>query len=161
GGDFAVEEFAVWSFVDEFGAGEDAGQGVVVARGDGIELVVMATRAGDSQAEEGTTDGIDAIFPFIGFYVEAVAIVVFGPEADKPERGQILGPGVFDFVGRKLEDDKAVVTEVRIESVDGPFTILEGVRIGVLSVVPNLMRMVFGIAGQREPEAGHAFAESR
>ena len=43
------------------GVPEDAGDGIVVLRGDRIELVIVATGAGGSQAQKGAGKGIHTI----------------------------------------------------------------------------------------------------
>ena len=46
---------------------EEAGEGVVVGGGDGVELMVVAAGAGDGEAEEGFGKGIDHVVDAVGF----------------------------------------------------------------------------------------------
>jgi hypothetical protein len=70
------------------GAGEDAGQRVVVVGGDRVELVVVAAGAGDRQPQEGAGDGVDALLPLLGddvlddVLVELEFLPVGGTELD-------------------------------------------------------------------------------
>ncbi len=51
---------------DELGAGDDAGECVVITRGDRIELMIVTAGTGDGQAQQAARDGIDAFIPFVG-----------------------------------------------------------------------------------------------
>ena len=64
---------------------ENSVEPVVILRWDGIIFVIVAAGAGDGQAKRGAADGIDAVFPFVGHDVEAIAAVVFGAEAEEAE----------------------------------------------------------------------------
>ena len=55
------------------GAGEHAGQGVVVVRRDRVELVVVAAGAGDGQAEQAAADRVDAVVPLVGHHLRGRA----------------------------------------------------------------------------------------
>src|SRR5579871_3136057 len=44
-----------------FGAGEYAGEGVIVCGRDGIELVIVAARATDCEGQHRTADGVDLL----------------------------------------------------------------------------------------------------
>src|SRR5688572_10189618 len=53
-----------------------------------------------------------------------------------------------------------VVGEVFVEGVDDPLSVFVGVGVEVLGVAADLVGLVFGVAGEGEPEAGEALAES-
>ena len=63
----------------QFGACEDAEQRIVVLGWDGIEFMIVALGAGDGEAEESTSGGIDAIVLELGAEgIEAEAGFGFG-----------------------------------------------------------------------------------
>ena len=68
------------------GRGKDAVEGVIVRRWNRVELMVMATGAGDREPEEGLRRGVDALVNGIILIIEALAD---GDEAEGRE------PGVF------------------------------------------------------------------
>ena len=95
--------------IHHFGAGEDAGECVVVALGDRLELVIVATGASDGEAEHRARDGIDAILPFIGHHFNAVTIVIFRAEAKETYYEAVLFiSGVLNVV----EADEVPVCEL-------------------------------------------------
>ena len=139
-------------------AGENAGEAVVVALGDRLELVVVAPRASDCEPQHGAPDGVHAIFPFVSHHVEAVAIVIFGAEPNEAERRQVFGTGI-ELIGSELKLDELIVRQIAVEGLDDPLAVFVGVRIKEFCVVADLVRLVFGVTRERKPEAGHAFAE--
>src|SRR4029079_15105390 len=64
------------------GAGEDAVEGVVVARGERVELVVVAPRAGDGAAQHGTAQVVDRVLERQVVFARAIA-------AEAPRDGQV------------------------------------------------------------------------
>src|SRR5262245_18716614 len=92
----------VGHLVNHLETGKDTGECVVVLLSDRIELVVMAARAGDGQTEHGARDRNNTVFPFVGHYVDAIAIVVLWPQAEKSERCQVLRLSTVNLVGSKL-----------------------------------------------------------
>ena len=56
---------------------QDAVEGVVVFGGDGIEFVIVAAGAGDSEALEGFCQGVDLVVDDVGAdFGELVAVIV-------------------------------------------------------------------------------------
>src|SRR6185503_7393591 len=53
------------------------------------------------------------------------------------------------------------VGQVAVVRVDDPFAILEGVRVKEFRVLANLVGLVLRVTRQRQPQAGHPFAEPR
>ena len=54
-----------WKILQD-GVAKDAGNGVVVFRCDGVELVVVAAGTGHGEAEQATGEGIDAVGECLG-----------------------------------------------------------------------------------------------
>jgi hypothetical protein len=110
------------------GAGEDAAEGVVVALGDGIVLVIVAAGAGGGDAEEAAGDHVDAIVAFVGAGLGRLGdAVVPGAEAEQAEGAEVL----FFFgqeVAGHLRFDEEVVGHVVVEGLDDPVAIAPGVR---------------------------------
>ena len=61
---------------------EDAGQGVVVSRGKGIELVIVAARAGNGLPEEGAPDSVNLVINDIRVEL-SLDVVLQGPGTDR------------------------------------------------------------------------------
>ena len=141
--------------------GEDAVQRIIVGRGDRVELVVVATRAGDRQAEEGLGRGVDALVDRVVDVVEALAD---GDEAEGREAG-VVGLDVRELVGGELLDHEAVVGFVGVERVDdviavGPGEGVAVVLVEALALVDRQAARV-GVAGRIEPVAAPALAVVR
>src|SRR5687768_10891968 len=66
----------------------------------------------------------------------------------------------IEIVSGKLVFQELVVGQIVVETVDDPLAVFVGVGIKELGIVTDLVRLVFSVAGEREPEARHAFAES-
>ena len=148
--------------------GEDTVEGVVVLGGDGIEFVVVATGAGDGEAEEGFRGHVDAVVDdVVGITVEFVAE---RKETQGSERALIdggLAAGILGFrflygldeeaVGGELFDDELVVRFVAVEGVDDVVAVGPGV--GVAEVFAAFgVALGVGVAGNIEPVTAPAFA---
>ena len=150
---------ATGHLVDHLRAREHSGQPVVILARDGVELVVVTARAGDRQTEESARHRVHAILPFIRHHLDAVAIVVLGAETKEAECDQVVG--AFQLVRSELQSDEFIVRQIAIERRDDPVAILVGVRIKELRVGADLMRLILGIARERQPQARHPFTKAR
>ena len=132
---------------------EDAVERVVVRLRDGVELVVVAPRAGDGEAHEAAADDVDAVVDDVGLVVEEAA-----SEGEKAERG--VWDGVFrrgDLVPGDLLDDELVVRQVGIQRGDDPVAV--GVAVGEIArLVAGEVALGVGVARHVEPVAAPAFA---
>ena len=141
--------------------GEDAVQGIVVLDRDRVELVVMAARAGDGQAEEGLGRRVDALIDGVMDVVEALAD---GDEAEGGEAG-IVGRDVGDAVGGELLDDELVVRLVLVHRVDDVVAVGPGVGVAVVAeeavALVDLQAARVGVTRGVEPVTGPAFAVMR
>ena len=142
------------------GGCEDAGHRVVVPLGDRVELVVVASGAGDGGGEQSLGDRIDLfvddVEPELGL---ALLVVSLGPDREVAGRdeipcGVVLGLGVEEITG-ELAGDEAVVRDVVVEGLDHPVAISP--RMGIGDVV--LLAARFRVAGDVEPVATPAFTE--
>ena len=146
-------------------ADEETGERVVVALGDGIELVVVAAGAGDGHAEEGFRHHVEAV-------VHAVALVLADVHgrmhflAEEPEAGAEDGfvaagvgvqAGLRDEVAGEVLDDELVVRHVGVEGADDVVAVVVGVRDDWLELVTARL----GVTDEVEPVACPALAESR
>ncbi len=102
---------------------EDAMEAVIVRRGDGIVLVVVAPRAADGEAEHAARDDVDAVVDDLVFHPEEAA-----PDREKAHRGLVAGPFSLDLVGGELEHQKAVVGQVVVQGRDDPVAVGPGMR---------------------------------
>ena len=136
--------------------GEDAVQRVVVGGRDRVELMVVATGAGDGQAQETLRGGVDALVDGVIVVLEALA------DGDETERGEarVVLREVGEAVGGELLDDELVVRLVGIESIDDVIAVGPGGLEGLDGAVA-LQSLRVGVTGGVEPVAAPAFAVVR
>ena len=88
-------------------AREDSGDRIVVGRGDGIRLVIVAAGAGKSDAKKGSSESIDAFFPFVGdsgfdnLGRKLQLFPVCGAQAEKSQRGIVGWSRFGEQIGRQ------------------------------------------------------------
>ena len=120
-------------------AAEHALHRVEIGLGDGIELVIVALRTADREAQEGPSRHIDTV-------------VVAVPQGMESQCREILAPfGLRQKVGSELQHDEPVVRKITVERVDHPVPVPPGVRQGRVGVSS---RLPVCIAGQIEPVPG-------
>ncbi len=161
GGDLAVAFPVVEAHLPVTAALDEAVQGVVILRRDGVELVVVAPRTGDGQAEKRLAQHVDAV-------VEAVGLVLPNVHrrmdllAQKPEAGaqdRLVEPlrRVQPRLGGQVFDDDLVVRHVGVEGADDVIAVLVGAGDGVVELVAARV----GVAHQVQPVPAPALAEVR
>ena len=94
-------------------AREDAVQRVVILRRDRIELVIVAARAGDRQAEEALRHDVDAVVDDV--VLHSLEPLADREEAERGEVARVLRPG-GELVRRELLRDEDVVRHVVVEA---------------------------------------------
>ena len=170
-GDFSKEGGLVAGVLGFVEIGEDAVERVVIFGGNGVEFVVVATRAGDGEAEEGFAGDVDAVVDDV--VGDSVEFVTKGKETEGGEGALVergLGVGVFSFgfldgrgeeaIGGELFNDELVVGKIAVEGVDDVVPIGPGV--GVTEVLAALgVAFGVGVAGDIEPVAAPTFAVGR
>ncbi len=127
---------------------------VIIFLLDGIELMVMALRALDGDAEDAFADGLHAIehgFHAELFGVDAAFLVDHGVAQEACGDDLVLG-GVGKKIACDLVDDELVVGQVAVERVDHPVAIEPDGALLVLFVAVGI-----GVAGGVEPGAGPFF----
>ena len=141
--------------------GEDTVQGVVILDRDRIELVIVAARAGDGQAQEGLGRGVDALIDGVMDVIEALS------DGDETEGGEtrIVRRDVRNAVGGELLDDELVIRLVFVHRVDDVIAVSPGVGVTVVAEeavsLVDLQAARIGVAGGVEPVTGPAFAVVR
>ncbi len=76
------------------GAGERSGHGIIVGLGDGVELVIVATRAPEGESHRGASEGVDLVVDAVEEELLAVALVqVHRPEGEETGGDEVLGLG--------------------------------------------------------------------
>ena len=143
-------------FVGLFRGGEDAVQAVVVARRDRIELVIVAARAGDSEAHEAAGNDIDAVVDDV--VLVAKKTTAEREEAHRGERRFVVAER--ELVGGELLHEKLVERLVVVERADDVVAIRVGKRKAALGIAHEVALRV-GVARDIEPEAAPAFAVAR
>ena len=140
---------------------EDTCERIVVLLRDRIELVIVAAGAGNRQAQEATSQGVDAIVEFIGSGFSRVGIlVVLGTESKVAECSEISQPfGFVDrhHIGSDLVFDKKVEGHVGIEGLNNPIAI--PVPVGV-RLDAERVRLILGVPRHIEPVAAPSFPVS-
>ena len=141
-------------------AAEDAGHGVVVFHGKGIELVIVTASAGHRLGEHGASDGVDLLVDDVGGKLARIRFLeVLG--AQRQEAGCNKQPGSLGVrirrqqVASHLFDEEAIVGHVGIHGVDDVVAITPGVRKRDV----RFLAARFGIASDVEPVPAPAFAE--
>ena len=112
---------------------EERLEAVEVGLADRVELVVMAPRTADRQAQEDQPgrlgDVVERILAAQALVIEVdhVGIAAIEPRGDECRR--ITGP---ELVARKLQADERVIRQVAIEGLDDPVAIAPGVGPGLV-----------------------------
>jgi hypothetical protein len=142
--------------------GEHAHEPVIVLLRDGVELVVVAARAGHRQPEQPARDRVDALVPVVGREApdhvgrQPLILVVDGRGAEVPERPQVVAARVRHQIRRDLQLDEARVGHVGVDRLDDPVAVAprEGIRlVGRLGG-----RVVLAVAGDVHPVPPPALA---
>ena len=134
---------------------EEGRERVVVGLRDGVELVGMALRAAERQAEPGRAHGVHAIQYVIDarFLGVAAALAVGHVVALEAGRELLLGGRIREEVAGELFEGELVVRSVTVEGFDDPVTprpvVASRIRLEAVGV---------RIAGGVEPPHGHALA---
>ena len=137
------------------GTGQHAVERVVILGRDRIELMVVASGAGDRQAHEAPADDVDPI-------VNHVMDIAHEPaaEREKPERRErSLALFWGKPVGRDLLDQESVVGQVTIKRIDDIVAI--GVGPVKISVLEQNIALGIGIPGDVEPVSPPSLAIAR
>ena len=135
---------------------EDGLQAVIIFLGDGIELVVVAARALDGEAQNSASDGGDHVVQIL---VAEFGIVFFaeahlGVIAQEAGGDQAVVGHLRQFVSRQLFAEESVVRLVLIERADDVIAIAPGV--GAVEIMFEAVGV--GIAGNVEPVTSPALA---
>jgi len=141
---------------------EDPSQRVIIFVGDRVELVGVATGAGDGQAEESPGEHVDPIVERfgagLGFAVGVAAVGPVGrPDGEEPAAGPRLGLLRHQVAGHLLSDE-LVERQVPVETSDHPVAVVP--RVGQGGVVEESTEPV-AVAGHVQPVPAPAFAVMR
>ena len=141
-----------------YDAGEEGLEPVVVLLEDGIELVVVATRALHAETEEDITRRVGDVVQDGGPLPARVAVVVFVDPMPEVARGdQGIGLIGEKFIAGQLLLDEAVVGLVGVERAYDIVAVAPGLRTKVVDAVS----VRIGIAHQIKPMAGPSLAIAR
>ena len=140
-------------FVD---VGKEGLHRIEVFCGEGIELMVVALRAAHGGSEEGAGSGANAFGVILGDVFLVLNTTFFRDLVDTVEGGGdvVFQGGIFEKISGELLGDKLIVGFVLVEGIDDV--------VAVRSDVADLVAVVaggVGIAGEVEPEDGHALAK--
>ena len=126
-------------------AAEDAVEGVVVGRGDGVVFVVVAAGTGDGQPHQAAGDDVDPVVQDVVYVPHVVRA-----EGEKPHRRQ--RPLVFaklQLVRRQLLHDEAVKGAILVERADNVIAV--GVGPGIILLLEEDISLIVRIASHIEP----------
>ncbi len=144
---------------------EIRGQAVIVPGRNGIELVVVTTRAGNGQSQEGLREHVDLVVDAIRFVQGGihrsmgglVQVPPTGPDDRLVEACRRMSPGRPKQIARDVFPHELVVGNIRIEGPDQVIAIPPGVR----DVEVLFMPIGFGEANEVHPVARPAFTVMR
>ena len=78
--------------VSEAAGLENAGQGIVILRRDGVVLVIVTAGAGNGQSEEPARQRIDAVVEFVGQGAGCIGVlVVLRSQTEEAQSGAVAG----------------------------------------------------------------------
>jgi hypothetical protein len=134
---------------------EEGEEAVVIALGDGIELVVVAMSAAKREAEPRDADRIDAIGDVLDaiFLFDDAAFGIDDVIAKETGGNALVERGIGEQVPGDLLGDELVVGEIAVEALDHPVAPAPH-RAGRIVIES----MSVGVAGHVEPIEGHALA---
>ena len=148
--------FAIDARHQRFGAAlEDAVERVVVARGDGIEFVIVAACTGDGECLRAAHDDINAVVDDVVRDAEKAAA-----EREEAHRGEIRRVWRHNLICGDLQQQKAVVGHVRIQRLHDPVAVGGGMD-PVLFLAGIDVAFGVGVARNVQPVAGLLFAVVR
>ena len=134
---------------------------VVVLLRDGVELVVVALRALDREAEHAFADGVHAVEHRLHAELLGIdrAFLVDLGIAEEARGDAFILAGLGQLVARDLLDDELVVGQVAVEGVDDPVAVepdetrlvlLVAVGVGVARRIEPMTRPPFAVVRARE-----------
>ena len=125
--------------------GEESVKRVVVGRGDGIELVVVAAGALDGEPHESAGGHVDSVIDNVGLIVKKPAT-----QGQKTHGGQGLAIGLGgQLVSGQLLDEEPIVRQVAVEGVHHPVAV--GVAVGIPTLLFKNVSLAVGITGHIQP----------
>ena len=131
--------------------GEETVERVIIGRGDGIELVVVAAGALNGEPHESAGGHVDPVVDDVRLIVEEPAT-----QGQEPHGGQGLAIGLSGhLVSGQLLDNEPVVRQVAVEGVHHPVAV--GVAVGVATLLLEDVALAVGITGHIEPMPSPAF----
>ena len=138
--------------------GEEGLEPVEVGLADRVELMIMASRTADGQAEEdearGLGDVIQGILPPQPLVVEVDHVGIAAVEAGRDQGIGIVGG---ELIPGELEADEPVVGQVAVQAINNPVAVPPGIGPGLV----ELEAVGVGVARQVEPVLGPPHAELR
>ena len=137
---------------------EKSKQAVVVAVGNGVELVVMTLGAADAQAEQGRTGGGDSVedrFDAELFRIDTAFLVDLGVAVEAGGCALSHG-GLGQEVSGELLDEELIEGLIGVESSDDAIAVGPDGSRGIDAVSVRV-----GISGDVEPPAAPAFSVMR
>ena len=148
------------AFAHGLGAEENAGEGVVVGRWDGVELVIVAAGAAKGHAEKGAPDGVDLFIDEL--HPKEFVILEFVVESSEDEVAaanelvvSLFDRIVFEDVSGEVLENELVVGLVLVEGVDD--VVAEAPGIGEDEAASATAG--FRVAGDIEPMPPPTFSE--
>ncbi len=150
---------------------ERGGEGVVIRLGDGVELVVVAARAPDGEAQERRGGGVHQIVdPLVLVFHRIVGLVVPSAESQEPGGDQGTLGAVREFVAGQLLQHEPIVGNIAVDAAHDPVAVLPGERLGGVALVAvgvgvsdqiePMARLALGVGGARKQAIHHAFVGS-
>ena len=125
--------------------GEETVERVIIGRGDGIELVVVAAGALNGEPHESAGGHVDPVVDDVRLIIEKPT-----PQGQEPHGGQGLAIGLGGhLVSSQLLDNEPVIGQIAVEGVDHPVAV--GVAVGVATLLLEDVALAVGITGYIQP----------
>ena len=144
---------------------ENARQRVVIARGNGVELVVVAARAANRHAHKRSAERVELLVNDVHLHL---ARVIFRQHfrANAKETGRhcpgVRGAGGFarlcghEVTGNLLAH-KCVIRQIAVEGVDDPVAVTKGINVCEIFIEP----IAVGVARNVQPVSAPLLAVTR
>ncbi len=147
------------------GRGEDSVESVEVGLADRVELVVVATGAGNRQPQERLADDIDLVVDVADLFIEGIdrlVAVLDKAEVAGAEGGFVqvfagIEPRLGEEVARDLLADELVIRDIGVEGADEVVAVPP--RLGNAGI--TFAAMGVGIADEVHPVTGEVLAVPR
>ena len=146
------------------GASEDAGERVVVASGDGIRFVIVASGTADTESEDAAADDVDLIGNDIHFEIFVHRLCGLGTQREKARGNELAVPllrrGCRNQITGNLFCQETVIGQVIVDGADDIITVAPRVRKAWIAA-ETIIAIRFSVTRNIQPVPAPLFSEMR